>query len=147
MEKYTLKLDIEERETLLRLIKVGKAAAYTQRHARILVAIDESMADGKRSDEAIAESLHVDERTIRRVRERCVLYGVAAAIERKAYERSRLPILQGKEEAHLIALCCSPPPEGRKRWTMQLLADKLISLEVVDTVSAMTVCRTLKKTN
>jgi transposase len=147
MRKYTLRLSLEERKNLLCVISSGKVASYKQRHARILLAVDENSDGGVRKDEEIAASLHVHKKTIERVRERAVMEGIEVALRRKEQEKRRPKILQGAEEAHVIALCCSAPPEGRKRWTMQLLADKLISLEVVDTVSAMTVYRTLKKTN
>lgn len=146
MEKYIVKLTIDERESLLSLISKGKVSARKLIHARILLEADENSDDWK-TDEAIAQSLHVSKKTVQRVRKECVENGIDSALERKPHTRYKPHKLQGEEEAHLIALCCSSPPEGRSRWTLKLLADKLISLEIVESISPQTILNTLKKTN
>lgn len=146
MEKYVVRLSEEERTNLLGLIKKGKSAAYKLTHARILLEADEDNGPIK-TDKTIAEQLHVGLKTVKRVRQRFVEEGMDAALSRKPHSRTRPKVLNGEEEAHLIALACSSPPEGRARWTLKLLSDRLVEMEVVDAVSAATVGRTLKKTN
>ena len=147
MKKYIVTLTAEERQDLLDLIAAGKAAAGKLAHARILLKADAADGGPAWPDGRIAEALEVSVPTIERVRQRFVERGLDAALVRKPQERpSRLPSLDGRAEARLIALACSAPPEGRKEWTMQLLADKLVELEVVDSVSDETVRTTLKKT-
>ena len=99
------------------------------------------------TDEAISEALEVSISTIERVRERFVEEGVKAALERKAPKRVYQRKLDGETEAHLVALVCSPPPEERSRWTLKLLAAKLVELEYVDSIAPETVRQTLKKMN
>jgi transposase len=148
MEKYTVHLTESERSELLSLVKKGKAAAYKSTHARILLACDESRFNPlKQTDMEIAESLHIDYKTVKRLRKRCVEEGLEAAISRKKHSRTKPRKLDGDGEAHLIALCCSKPPEGRNRWTLRLLSERLVSLEIVDSIAASTVRETLKKMN
>jgi transposase len=146
MKKYIVRLTDAEREGLRALTKKGKAAAYRIKHANIVLKAD---ADGPAwTDKRIAEALGCHVRTVENVRCRCVLEGLEAALQRKEQARPRRERkLDGEGEAHLIALACSQPPEGRDRWTLQLLADQLVRLEVVESISAQTVRRTLKKTN
>jgi len=144
VEKYTVKLSVEERENLFSLISKGKAAARKLAHARILLEVDESGGSVK-TDEEISELLHVSEKTVKRVRKECVENGIKSAIERKPHKRYKPRKIQGKEEAQLIAMCCSKPPEGRSRWTLKLLADKLVRLEIVESVCQQTVLTTLNK--
>jgi len=99
------------------------------------------------SDEAIAEALDVNRSTVERVRIRCVEEGFEAALRPRPSRQVHPRKLDGAQEAHLIAVACSPAPKGRARWSLRLLADKLIELEIVDTVSYETVRQTLKKTN
>jgi len=145
-KKYVVRLTTEERRELEAMVKKGKAAAYKIKHANILLAAD---VDGPAwPDRQIAEALRCHPRSVENVRRRLVLDGFAAAVERQKQARlSRERILDGKGEARLIALACSRPPEGRDRWTLKLLADALVELEVVDSISDQTVRRTLKKTN
>lgn len=145
-KKFIVRLTAEERRGLEGLVSKGKAAAYKIKHANILLTTD---ADGPNwSDAETAEAFGCHSNTVRNVRQRFVEQGLEAALERKKQERpSRETILDGEKEARLIALSCSQPPEGRGRWTMQLLADELVELEIVDAISASTVCRTLKKTS
>ena len=146
MKKYIIRLTQAEREQLGAMVKKGKAAAYRIKHAHILLKAD---ADGPGwIDKRIAEAFGCHVRTVENVRRRCVLEGLEAALERNKQARPRRERkLDGDGEARLIALACSEPPEGRDRWTLRLLADRLVRLEVVDSISAQTVRRTLKKTN
>ena len=144
MKKYRVILTEEERKSLEQLISRGKGAARKLLHARILLKADESVGW---SDEKISEALEVSLSTIGRVRERFVEEGVIAALERKAPNRVYQRRLDGAQEAHLVALVCSPPPEDRGRWTLQLLADKMVELDYVEYVSKETVRQTLKKMN
>jgi transposase len=144
MKKYRVTLTEEERNTLERLISRGKGAARKLLHARILLKADEAVGW---TDEAISEALEVSLSTIGRVRERFVEEGVEAALERKAPNRVYQRRLDGEQEAHLVALVCSPPPEDRGRWTLKLLADKMVELEYVESVAPETVRQTLKKMN
>jgi hypothetical protein len=147
-KKYVVRLTSEERSRLQRLVSVGKGAARKLLHARILLQADQGSDGPAWKDEQIAEALSAHFRTIANVRQRLVELGLDAALNRKKQERpSRPPILDGKAEARLIALRCGEPPEGRRRWTLHLLADKLVELRVVESVSYETVRRTLKKTS
>ena len=146
--RYVVSLNPEERESLLRLIGVGKGAARKLAHARILLKADEASGQPPSTDEELAAALEVSYDTVTRVRRRFVEEGLEAALERKAAARPpRERVIDGAAEAKLVALCCGGVPEGRARWTLQLLADKLVELEIVESVSYETVRQTLKKTN
>jgi transposase len=148
MKKYRVTLTAEERRGLQELIASGKAAAQKLAHARILLKADAAPDGSGWADDRIAEAVEVSVATVERVRRRFVEHGLEAALVRKAQDRpSRLPKLDGRAEAHLIALACSKPPAGRAEWTMQLLADKLVELRLVDSISDETVRRTLQKTS
>ena len=123
VKKYRVELTVEEQEELKALVSRGRGAAYKQTHARILLLSDENQAEGPMMDQEIARALKVGTATVERVRRRCVEEGVAAALGRKEQLNRRRKKLDGQGEAHLIALACSPPPEGRVSWTLQLLAD------------------------
>ncbi len=143
-KKYIVRLTKAEKSELERLLKKGKKAAHKIKHANILLQAD---AGGPNwSDEQIAKAYHCHTNTVCNVRQRYVEEGLEPALERKAQENpSREKILDGAKEAKLIALSCSTPPEGRNEWTLRLLADKLVELEVVGNISYETVRRTLKK--
>jgi len=145
-KRYVVRLTDEERGELRRLVSKGRAAAHRIRRANILLLAD---ADGPGwTDARIAEAVGVHPFTVRNVRQRLVERGLEGALARKKQERpSRERLLDGKGEAELIALACSAPPEGRARWTLHLLADKLVELEVVESISHETVRQTLKKTS
>ena len=146
MTKYRVTLDAEERQLLQGLIADGKAAAKKLTHARILLKADAAEGGPAWSDVRIAEALEVSTDTVGRVRQRFVEQGIEAALVRRPQDRpSRQRTLDGRAEARLIALACSAPPDGRKEWTMQMLADRLVELEVVPSVSDETVRRALKK--
>ncbi len=146
-KRYVVRLEAEERERLRRMVSVGKAAARKLTRAWILLQADESGEGPGWTDERIAEGLGVSVRTIEHVRRELVEEGLEAALERhrprRVYERR----LDGAREAKLVAVCCSNPPDGRKRWTLRLLADRLVELKVVDSISYETVRRTLQKTS
>jgi transposase len=147
VKKYKVTLTDDERQQLRDLIAAGKGAAQKLAHARILLKADAVPGGPGWTDDRIADALEVSTDTVARVRQRFVEDSLEAALSRKKPAKpSRERTLDGRAEARLIALACSPPPDGRKRWTMQLLADELIELEVVDTVSDETVRRTLQKT-
>ena len=147
VKRYRVELTEGERGELKGLISHGRAAAYKQTHARILLLSDESQGEDPMMDREIARALQVGTATVERVRRRCVEEGVEAALSRRQQVKRRPKKLDGSGEAHLIALACSAPPEGRVNWTLQLLADGLVEREVVESISADTVGRTLKKTN
>jgi hypothetical protein len=145
--RYIVGLTSEERSQLEQLLRKGKVAAYRQRHARILLLADQHSSNkGKLSDSAIAQAVNCGLATVERIRKRFVLEGFEAALGRRNrtnYTRQ----IDGDAEAHLIALACSDPPAGRERWTLRLLADKMVELQIVEHCSKDTVHRTLKKTN
>jgi transposase len=148
MEKYIVKLTQEERETLLSMLKKGKALANKLMHARVLLEVDErNSATKKKSDETIADGLHISAKTVARIRQRFVEEGLEAALLRRPHANPKSRKINGEQEAHLIALCCSKPPEGRSRWTLKLLANRLVELDHIDSVSPVTISRVLKKTN
>jgi len=145
-KKYIVRLAVDERRMLEEIVSKGKAAAHKIKHANILLKVDTNGLGW--SDEQVAEAFGCHNNTARNVRQRLVEKGLDAALERKKQQApSREKIFDGKKEARLIAVACSEPPEGCARWTMQLLADRSVELEIVDTVSASTVGRTLKKTS
>jgi transposase len=145
-KKYVVRLTTEERARLEQLVSKGKTQAYRIRHAHILLAVD--AAGPEWSDGQTAEALRCQQNTVRNVRQRFVEQGLEAALERKTQQRpSREHVLDGEKEARLIALACSKAPEGRAKWTLKMLADQLVVLEVVESISSSTVWRTLKKTN
>ena len=145
---YRVTLTAGERAELEALVRKGAGAALRLTRARILLKADQGDDGPAWPDTAVAEALDVAVNTVANTRQRFVEGGLARALNRKAQDRpSRERVLDGRAEAHLIALACSTPPEGRNEWTMQLLADQLVELEVVDSVSDETVRRTLKKTS
>jgi transposase len=147
MKRYKVTLDADERQYLHDLIAAGQAAARKLAHARILLKADAADGGPAWPDHRIADALEVSTATVERVRQRFVEQGLDAALDRKHRERPAREIkLDGRAEAQLIALACSAPPEGRATWTMQLLADKLVELDVVDSISDETVRLALKKT-
>lgn len=145
-QTYVVRLTREERGELESLVKKGKTEAYRINHANILLALD---ADGpKAPDVKVAKAYNCHKQTVRNIRQRLVEGGLKAALDRKKQDLpSREKILDGEKEARLIALGCGEPPKGSARWTLHLLADKMVELEIVDTISYETVRRTLKKTN
>ena len=145
-KKYRVRLSGEEQEELKGLVSRGRAAAYKQTHARILLLVDEAQEGGAMRDEEVARALKVGSATVERIRRRCVEEGVEAALGRRQQVNRRPRKLDGDGEARLVAMACSQPPEGRAGWTLQLLADRLVEWEIVESISTETVRQTLKKT-
>ena len=146
-KRYRVKLTKEERDELTALVNRGKGSARRMRRARILLMADEEQAGGGWKDADIAKALGAHQRTIERIREKCVEAGIEAALNHTRPKRSRSKTLDGAAEARLVQLACSTPPDGYERWSMHMLADRLIELEVVERVSRETVRTTLKKMN
>lgn len=146
MKKYVVDLNSDERQELEQLVRVGKTAAYRIRHANILLAVDESKSGLRMKDTDAARAFGVSVRTVELLRERLVEEGLAAALERKKQVRPSItPMFDGEKEAKLIALACGPKPEGRVRWTLELLAERVVKLNIVESCSPQTIMRVLKK--
>lgn len=147
VKKYVVKLSVDERDRLNALIQKGKAPARQVLKARILLKADASEAGNGWSDNQIAEALDTSIDTIARTRQQLVEGGLDAALIRKHSPNSaRQRIFDGAAEAQLIALACSAPPQGRKRWTLTLLESAVVELNIVGHASDNTISRTLKKT-
>ena len=138
--KYTVNLSESEIKQLQEITSKGKTAARKLKRAQILL-----LADEGHPDKTIAKMLKVGESTVHRIRQRCVEEGVELALKERPRQGSNRK-LDGKTEAFLVATACSEAPEGRESWTMQLLADRLVELNLVESISDETVRRTLKKT-
>lgn len=139
MKKYVVDLNVQEKERLEDLTTKGKSGARKIRRARILLLAEEGYIDKK-----IARALGAAVTTVERIRKRFVEEGLEAALSERPRPGATRK-LNGHQEAYLVALACSDPPEGKKRWSMRLLADRLVELGVVDEISDETVRRTLKK--
>jgi|SRR5690606_21879839 len=146
-KKYIVTLARAERRMLQEMLSRGKAAARKLMHARILLKADAGPDGPGWDDGTIAQGLEVGRATVERVRKEFVEEGMEAALERRRPRRQYERTLDGDAEAHLVALTCQKPPEGRSRWTLRLLADRMVELEYVEQVSYQTVRRTLKKMN
>lgn len=145
MVKYIVRLNTEEREELLAFVNTGRAAAAKLLHARILLKADGGAGDRSWTDAEMAEALDTSAATVHRVRQTWVEQGLEAALARKRPTGRQYRKLDGAQEAQLIAVACSAPPEGSVRWTLKLLANKLVELDIVDRLSAECVRTTLKK--
>jgi transposase len=146
-KKHHIGLSEPERAELESIVRKGKASAQRQCHARILLLADTNGREGGWSDSQIARAAQTSIPTVERVRRICVEHGLERALERKDPDRDYPRKLDGKAEAQLIALSCGPAPQGRARWTLRLLAERLVELEIVAEVSHETVRQTLKKMN
>lgn len=145
-KKYIVRLTAEERTELEQLVSTGKSSAYRIRHANILLAADANNLNW--TDAQIVEAFRCHRRTVENVRQRFVEQGFEAALGRKQRTTPpRQPVLDGDGEAQLIAMACSEAPEGRSSWTLHLLADRLVTMNIVDSISHETVRQVLKKTN
>lgn len=141
MKRYIVDLSEPEREELRRLTTSGRAAALKVMHAHVLLKADEGLVD-----QEIASHLNIGVTTVERIRQRCVMEGLEAAlVPKKQPPRPQSIKLDGAGEAQLVHLACSAPPDGRTRWTLKLLADKLVELEIVDGISYEAVRQRLKK--
>lgn len=148
MEKrYRVTLTEQERADLQKLISTGKAAAKKLVRARVVLLADQAEWGPGLSDPEIVKSLGCGRVTVERVRKQFVEDGLEATLQPAPRKRVYQRRLDGKAEAHLVALACASPPDGRSRWTLRLLADRMVALEYVEEVSYETVRRTLKKTN
>ena len=146
-KKHHIRLNEEERGQLEGILAKGTASALRQRHARILLLADTNRIGGGCGDEVIAQAVQTGHATVERVRRICVEHGLERALMPKDPDRNYPRKLDGKAEAHLIALNCGAAPEGHARWTLRLLAERLVELEIVDEICHETVRQTLKKTN
>ena len=148
MEQYTVTLTAEEAEQLQALVAKGKHAAAKVVNALILLNCDETQARGRRrSSQEIAEVLQVSPRKIDRIKRRFVEEGLEVALNGVPSQREYEHKIDGEVEAHLIALSCTAPPSGHARWTLRLLANRAVELDLVEALSHETVRRVLKKTN
>jgi transposase len=146
-KRYIVSLTHEERQTLEQLTKTGKAAAAKINHARILLKADIHDPDGGWKDRAISEALNLSIRTIERVRQRFVEENLENALTPRPRHLLRLNKIDGEAEAHLIAIACSEAPVGARRWTLRLLADQMVVLGYVKSISHESVRQVLKKTS
>jgi transposase len=146
-KKYRVTLTAEERTGLEAMISRGKADARKLAHARVLLQADEVDGAPARTDQEIASTLNLSTRTVERVRRRFVEEGFEASLLPRPTKRIYARALDGAQEAHLIALACSKPPDGKRRWTLRLLAERVVELGYAESVSHETVRRTLQKTS
>lgn len=144
---YRVKLTKEEQAELNAMVSKGKGAARRITRARILLLADENRADGGLKDAEIVQALGVSQRTVERTRAKCTEFGIETALNHKRSQKKREKILDGEAEARLVQLACSEAPDGHDSWSLQMLADKLIELEIVEKVSRETVRTRLKKMN
>lgn len=147
MIRYRVKLTKSEVAELSAIISKGAHSTHTFRNAYILLNCDEGCYSKKAGNEQLAKMLHVSSRTIERVKRRFCEEGWEAVLERKSSSRTYDRKVDGEVEAHLVQLCCSEPPKGRARWTLRRLADKMVKLRYVDSLSHVTVRAVLKKMN
>ena len=145
VKKYIVNLAVEERQKLESLINKGRIASYKRKHAQILLKSDISELGKCWTDSKISEAFDITTRTIENVRKRFVMNGLDAAINRAKSIYVRPCKINGEQEAHLLALTCGEAPDGHCRWSLRLLADKMVELEYIDTVSHETIRQTLKK--
>jgi hypothetical protein len=144
-KKYLVRLTADERTYLENLIHKGKVAAHKRLHAEMLLKADISELGEKWQDSQISEAFGISTRTVERVRERLVQEGLESALNRAAQTRVRNRVIDGENEAHLIALACGDAPDGRSRWTVRLLGQRMVELGYVASVSHETIRQTLKK--
>ena len=144
---FQVQLSLAERARLQALVTNGSATAHSHIHARILLKADAGSDGPAWTDAMISSALDVGLSTVARVRQSAVQDGVETALQRRLPKRVYQRTLDGVAEAHLLALTCSTPPEGAGRWSLRLLAERMVELDYVETVSHETVRQTLKKTN
>jgi len=145
-KKYIVSLSETERQILQELTQKGKAAARKINHARILLKADINQDNGDWKDDEISQALDLSRRTIERVRQRFVEQGLEQALNPRPKNLSKLRKVDGEAEARLIALACSKAPTGHNRWTLRLLAEQMVVLEYVESISHETIRQVLKKT-
>jgi hypothetical protein len=146
--KHVVRLEAEERSQLEQLVRTGQSKALRIRHANILLGVDESKVGAKLTDEEAAKAFGVAVRSIESLRKRFVEEGLEAALVRRKQVRPSIErMFDGEKEAKLIAVACGPKPEGRGRWTLELLAERVVALKIVERCSPQTVMRTLQRTS
>ena len=147
-KKWVVRLEAEERDRLRQMVRAGRTAAYKVRHANTLLAVDESEGGAGLGDAEASAALGVSVRAIEGLRRRFVTEGLEACLGRKRQVRPSVERkFDGDKEARLIAVACGAAPQGRERWTLRLLADRMVELRIVERCSRETVRRTLKKTS
>lgn len=147
-KRYVVRLTGAERARLEDLVRRGRVWALRRRHAHVLLKADEGRQGPAWTDEEIAEAFEIHADTVRNIRRRYVEEGLEAALDRKKQPpRLHLRKLDGAQEARLLAVACGPPPKGQARWSLRLLADRVVELEIVDSISYETVRQVLKKTS
>jgi len=144
--KHRVKLTADERQTLGALVRQGRSAGWKLQRAQALLKCDEGDAGPAWADAKVAEAFDVTTRSVEHWRKQAVDHGPLSLLERKAQDRSKFRKLDGVAEAKLVQLACSTPPEGRARWSLRLLADRLVALEVVDSIGHACVRQSLQKT-
>jgi hypothetical protein len=147
MKKYRVTLTNEERQELYALLKQERVAARKRTHAQILLRVDEARGQTGWIDKKVAQAYHVRVGTVEQVRRRFVEHGFEAAVQARAPQENHYRKFDGKTEAKLIQIACSTPPKGFARWTLQLMADELVTLNILESVSPEGVRKVLKKTN
>ena len=147
MKQYVVELTSEERSQLRQIVAKGNTTGYRIKYAHILLKADQGKGGPGWSDPKIAEAFECNLSTVYRLRKRLVENGFDAVLQHGNAGKRKQRKLDGKAEAHLIALACSQPPEGRQRWTVRLLANELVALGIVDSCGKTTVHETLKKMN
>lgn len=147
MKKYMVKLNADQRRSLVDLVKTGKAPAYKIKHANILLKADQSDDGPAWKNVQIAEAFYCTPETVVNVRRRFAKEGFDAAIGRKNKGVGRPRILDGDTEAKLTTIACSEAPDGRQRWTVRMIAERMVELNIVESCSHMTIQRAMKKTS
>lgn len=147
MQKYVVELTAQERSQLKKIVQADRMAAYRRRHAQMLMAADRGPGGPSMKDVDMAAAFGCTTKTAERLRRRCVEQGVDAALEHGNRGAYRVKALDGEAEAHVIALACGEPPEGRNRWTLELLADRAVALGITESCSKSSLHRALKKTS
>lgn len=142
---YRIHLSAEEQQQLKDTVHQTKVAKHKRIHAQILLCLDEN--GPKLTELQASQACGVSTKTVQRLRKRCVLEGIEVAVNSKLNGIARPRKLDGEQQAHLVAISCSTPPQGRSRWTLKLLAERMVELEIVDEISSQTISRELKKTN
>ncbi len=147
MKKYIVELTTEERSKLKSIIEADRVAAHKRRHAQMLLKADQGPDGPAWTDAQVAEAFDVKPLAVQRLRQRLVERGFDMVLEHGNRGGYRAKSLDGRAEAHIIAMACGKPPAGRKRWTFRLLADQAVALNIVDSCSKSSMHRALKKTN
>ena len=145
-KKYIITLSPEERQQIEIVARSYRHSARERSRAKILLLADQNQEGGSLKDSDIAQQVQCTHNQVEKMREKAIERGALEALKHKAQERRRERKLDGAAEAKLSTIACSQTPDGRSRWTLQMLADKLLQMEVVDSISNSTICRTMKKT-